>query len=116
MGSSSSGLRGRNGAYAAPEEVDPATEKENDAILAALLTNVRTVNRSLKEVNKEVNTHITLLDQLLNRTRTANNKVHGTVKKLQEATGLSSVYHVWFLILVAFIVFCYIVLLLKHRR
>lgn len=97
-----------------PADADPATEAENDAILAELVKSVRVVKKSVTNINKEVKSHLTLLDRLLAGTTNANNKLQGTVRKLQEATGMSSTSHVWLLFAVAFFVFVFIVLLLKR--
>ena len=92
-----------------------ASEAENEAILAALLKNVQGMRTNLEDINSEVKTHLTLLDRLMQGTSQANDRVQGTVRKLQEVSGLKSAGHVWFLVLVAFFVFLFLVLLLKSR-
>jgi blocked-early-in-transport protein 1 len=98
-----------------PEVEATATEAENNAILEALLANVRTMKKGVTAVNHEVKSHLSLLDQLASTTQFANDRVKTTGRKLQEVSGLSSAWHVWLLFLVAFVVFAYLVLLIKWR-
>lgn len=90
-----------------------AVESENDEILKALLRDVRKVKSSVTDINKEVKEHNSILDNLTSSALAANQSVQRTVLRLQSVTGLSSVWHVWFLIVVTAVVLLYLVALLK---
>jgi hypothetical protein len=105
----------RHTAGATHEGEAHATEDENEAILKALLKDVRVIKKSVTDVNQEVKSHLTLLDSITKSAQVANDRVQNTVKKLQEVSGLKSAWHVWTLVLVAFFVFVYLFLLLKSR-
>ena len=89
--------------------------KENNAIVAALMEDVRALKRASKAVQEEVKTHVRFLDRLQDITSNAKDQVKRVLGKVDEVSGFSSVGHMWLLFLVAFVVCIYLYFLLRHR-
>jgi blocked-early-in-transport protein 1 len=90
------------------------TEAENDAILKALLADVRTLKGHAKGIDAEVKQHNEILDGLMKNMIAAKDGVSKTVRKLDTVTGSAAASHMWLLFLVAFVVFFFIYVMLRR--
>ena len=91
-------------------------EKENDAVLKALLQDVKALKKGSSEVAAEIKSHLKLLDVLGDAFSTARAGLRRTMSKLEEVGGLRSSSHMWLLFGFVFVVFIFIYFLLKFRR
>eukprot|EP00758_Cryptobia_borreli_P005882 Tbor_TRINITY_DN5010_c3_g1::TRINITY_DN5010_c3_g1_i2::g.14098::m.14098/K08504/BET1; blocked early in transport 1 len=92
-----------------------ATEKENDAILKALMSDIQGVKATQKGVGVEIKRHLKILDVLSNSLLSAGGALRRTAGKLDGIGGFSAAKHMWLLIVFAFAVICFIILLLKFK-
>ena len=90
-------------------------EQENNALMRALLDDVRGLKTASGRIRTEVQSHNVLLNALLNTTESAKRGLTSTMKKLDGIGGWSSNAHMWLLFVFMFAVCCFIVVLLKSR-
>lgn len=90
-------------------------EEENDAIVKALLTEVRTAKRKFSDIGDEVKQQNKLLETLELTFRSARSSLANTMRSLN-STGVNSVKHMWLLFIFVILFFMFIYLLLKFRR
>lgn len=90
-------------------------EQENNALMRALLDDVKGLKQASGRIHTEVQSHHVILNALLNTTEAAKRGLSNTMKKLDGVGGWSSNSHMWLLFVFVFGVCCFIVLLLKFR-
>lgn len=114
----SSSLFRRSAAPTAAHTQDSDTarmEAENNAVMRALLDDVRGLKSASSRIRTEVQSHNAILNSLLNTTEQAKRGLSSAIKKLDGIGGWSSSSHMWLLFVFLFLVCCFIVVLLKTR-
>jgi hypothetical protein len=90
---------------------------DNDALLAALLTEVKSLNSNAKEISGELKEHSTLFDRVSVRLGRARDSIAKTTQRLIKGESVGGhVSHVWILLVFAFVVFFFIYMMLKFKR
>eukprot|EP00744_Colponema_vietnamica_P001850 GILI01003014.1.p1 GENE.GILI01003014.1~~GILI01003014.1.p1 ORF type:complete len:139 (+),score=28.45 GILI01003014.1:92-508(+) len=92
-----------------------AAEKENDAILKALMADIKTIKTTHKNIGEEIGSQNKLLELLGETFGKAQGALGSAMKKVGEVGGMSSHTHMWLLIIFAFVVFLFIWFLLKVK-
>lgn len=92
------------------------TERENNAILSALLGDVRAMKKGITSVRDEVVEHKSIVNSLQDVLLHAKDGLKKTMTKLDSVSGTSSGSHIGVLLVVAFIVCIFIYILLRRGR
>ncbi|EPY31652.1 blocked early in transport 1 [Strigomonas culicis] len=103
---------------AAPGTVTGGTaeqERENDALVKALLSDIKTTKSRFTKMNEEVVKHNTMLAALEKTFISARSSLADTMRRLDHI-GLSSFKHMWVLFVFVIIFFMLIYLMMKFRN
>ena len=93
-----------------------AAEAENDAILRALIADVRSLRTGFSDVGAEVKQHNTLLDSVSRTMSSASSGLKKSMRKLEAISeGSTGVKHMWLLLLLVVVVLIFLWLLLKRK-
>ena len=99
------------------QRAPPATDNENDALLAALLSDVRSLRGTATDIGGEIKEHSSLFDRVAQRMSRARDSIARTTKRLVQGESAGGhVSHIWLLVVFAFVVFVFIYMLLKFKR
>lgn len=93
-----------------------AQEKENDALVRALISDVRRTKESFLKMGSEVKKQNAILDSLERAFDGARGALSRVMSRLDRASGASSFSHMWALFIFVILVFMFIYALLKFRR
>ncbi|ORC90117.1 Golgi vesicular membrane trafficking protein [Trypanosoma theileri] len=94
--------------------ISEATEEENDELMRALLSDVRTVRRQFTAMGAEVRRQNSLLDRLDSVFARTRMQLGRTLRQL-DVSGVTSVKHMWVLFIFVLVVFMLIYVMLKFR-
>lgn len=90
-------------------------ERENDAIMKALLSDIKTTKSRFTRMNEEVTKHNTMLAALEKTFMAARGSLADTMRRLDQV-GFSSFKHMWVLFVFVVVFFMLIYLMMKFRK
>lgn len=97
-------------------EADRAeAERENDAILKALMSDIKTIKSTSKGIRGELDRQGQLIDLLSTSFQKAQGALGKAMRRVGEVGGMSSHTHMWLLIVFAFCVFLFIWFMMKVK-
>ena len=99
-----------------PHDLPPVSEQENDAILAALMADIKGLKTSGAAISSELGRHNKILALLEGSFGQAKGSLSKVMSKVDEVSGMNASKHMWLLVLFAFGVFVFIYFLLKLKR
>ena len=99
-----------------PHDMSQVSEQENDAILTALMADIRTLKTTGGAISSELSRHNKIISMLETSFTQARGSLGKVMSKVDEVSGMNASKHMWLLILFAFGVFVFIYLLLKFKR
>lgn len=108
-------LRSRHEGRYATTSATTEREGENDALMAALLSDLRGAKRGFARMGDEVRRHHTLLDSLTNSIQGVSSSLGATMRSL-DSVGVTAVKHMWILFLFVVVFFVLLYAMLKLRR
>lgn len=103
-----------SGSHLTSSHATVTQERENNALMAALLTDVRRAKVGLTRMGDEVRRHNTVLEALEASFTAARTSLSRTLRSLDQV-GLSSFTHMWLLLLFVIVFFMLIYLMLTFK-
>ncbi|KAG5498938.1 hypothetical protein GH5_03629 [Leishmania sp. Ghana 2012 LV757] len=101
-------------AAAAPVHMNASQEQENDALMQALLCDMRRAKKSFTKMGDEVREQNALLERLRASFLTAQNAIRKTMRNL-DRVGWGGFRHMWVLAIFVIVFFMLLYLMLRFR-
>ena len=96
---------------------DDDSTHDNDALLNALLQDVKSLKSSASDIGGELKEHSSLFDRVAVRLGRAKDSITRTTQRLVKGESMGGhVSHIWILLVFAFVVFFFIYMMLKFKR